>query len=151
MNKFRLFVFLLTLPLLFISLANADDNEEQVCTWAEKILKETLSASYEDTPSDIAEMQQYYMPSAWWPMKEFFASKRDLINKQKLTLHPQLQTAATVVSRGDCGGITCWRVNLAYYIPEFRHDINFSLLIFANSQGNSPFLIQSADMVIRDR
>ncbi|STX41172.1 Macrophage killing protein with similarity to conjugation protein [Legionella donaldsonii] len=148
MDKFRLFVFLLALPFLFISLANADDSEQRVCTWAEQILMKTLSASYADTAEDIASVQQYYMPSAWWPMKEFFSDKRDLINNQRLILHPQLQTAATVISQGYCGGVLCWRVNLAFYIPELHQDIKFSLLILPTSKGNAPFIVQSLDMIL---
>ncbi|WP_019218280.1 hypothetical protein [Legionella tunisiensis] len=147
MDKFRLFVFLLALPFLFISLANADNSDQRVCSWAEKILMETLSVSYNDPPDDTS-VQHYYMPSAWWPMVEFFNDKLDLIYQQKLILHPQLQSPATVVSQGNCAGVACWRVNLAFYIPELHQDIKFSLLILPTSKGNSPFIIQSLDMVL---
>jgi hypothetical protein len=151
MNKFRFFVS--SLLFLFISVANADNSKSQVCAWAEQVLMQTLSVRYDDSPRDVeAALQRYYMPSAWGPMKIFFTDKRDLINKQKLILHPRLKNAATVISQGKCaaGIIPCWRVNLEYSIPELHHSINFSLLIFANSKGDSPFIIQSLDMIIKN-
>lgn len=121
------------------------DGSKVVSDWTQETLLSTLAASYRDTPDDIAEVQQYFFPSAWYPMIGFLKDKRVLINAEKLTLHPYALTPPQIIKSGYCGTVRCWRIKQTIGIPELQLKLDVSLLVVP-STGNTPFLIQSLDM-----
>lgn len=144
--KKSFFLFLLFLSIIFSCHVTAAKNQS-VTDWAKKVLKETLAATWQDTPEQMSAVNIYYMPSAWIPMQAFFMDKVAIIKAKKLTMHPQLKNPPKIVFTGSCGLSQCWRVNLSYILPQLNQETDFSLLIMSTNPGSdSPFIIQSLDI-----
>lgn len=129
------------------SVAIADDNQP-VSEWTQAALLDTLSASYADTPADIAEVEQYFLPAAWHPMISFLRDKRVIVNEQELVLHPRALNAATITDNGYCDQSRCWTVSQSIAIPELRLNLDIAAVVIA-STGKTPYLIQSLNMNLR--
>lgn len=135
----------------FISSLSYASSDEYVTDWAQKTLMNTLAASYLDTPEEVEMIRKEYSQEAWVPMSEFFHKELQIIEEQKLTLHPKPITEVTITRTKHCISVHCWRVNQAYKIPELHMNIGFSLLIVGASPAkDSPFLIQSLDMKVHN-
>lgn len=137
---------MLFLSLYFSSIAHSF-GDSYVTDWTQKTLIETLSASYFDTPQDVALVRKKYSQAAWEPMSAFFNKELKMIDKQKLVIHPKPLTEPKITNLTDCISDQCWRVNQSFNIPELHMNIDFSLLVVsASPSGDSPFLIQSVNM-----
>ena len=135
---------LLSLCISFFAHASGDS---YVTDWTQKTLIETLSASYFDTPQDVALVRKKYSQAAWEPMSDFFNKELKMIDEQKLIIHPKPLTEPTISKLAECISDQCWRVNQSFNIPELHMNIDFSLLVVSASPSeDSPFLIQSVDM-----
>ncbi|AHE66905.1 hypothetical protein Loa_01352 [Legionella oakridgensis ATCC 33761 = DSM 21215] len=121
--KLAVFIFF-----MFSCTAYADDTTT-IGHWAQHVLVETLSASYKDTPAEIAAVRKNYLPGAWGPMHQFLLDKRVEINKKKLTLHPKPLHPPVVIASNDCGLSPCWKVSQSFNIPEMSLTLDFSLQI----------------------
>lgn len=148
--KKTFFLLLLFLSIIFSSHLTAA-NPQELADWAKKVLKETLAATWQDTPEKTEAVSKYYMPSAFIPMQEFFMDKVAIIKAKQLTMHPQLKSEPTIVFSGSCGLSKCWRVNLSYILPQLNQETDFSLLIMSTNPGSdSPFIIQSLNITLHD-
>lgn len=134
------------MSLAIVSLAY-DYSDNDVASWAQQTLMATLSASYLEKPSDIEALRINYTQAAWDPMVNFFHEKLNLIYSEHLTLHPMPLTSPVIVASGNFAGFQGWRVEQAFNVPEFRINIQFSLLILnAKADKEPPFVIQSLSM-----
>ena len=125
--------------------------DDEVVKWSSAVLTQTLSASYQDTPEQIAAVRSHYMLAAWGPMLDFFVEKRAYVQKNQLTLHPTPLSDPTLVASGLCHDLPCWRVNQSFSVPELAFNIDFSLLITITGNMSDPALIvQSMDFVLHD-
>jgi hypothetical protein len=146
-NSLRFF-FNISFFTSFLAHAHKDD---YVTNWAQNLLIETLSISYLDKPHEIDITRKKYSHAAWEPMNSFFHKEIKIIEEHKLILHPKPLTEPTIIRTEECISIHCWRVNQSFNIPELHMNIAFSLLIVsAMPVINSPFLVQSVDMVVRN-
>jgi hypothetical protein len=135
---------LITSPVHYASVNNL--SEKAVTKWTQKILMDSLTASYHDSQSDIESVQKYYSHAAWDPMNLFFDKELNAINTHKLTLHPRPLNNPTVSQENNCQVKPCWRVNQSYNLPELHLNIDFSLLIIRSS--TTEYLIQSLNMKV---
>jgi hypothetical protein len=134
------------------SYVHADDFRS-VGNWTQEILMGTLSASYTDTPAEIAAIKKNYLPYAWGPMHQFLLNKRAEINEKQLTLHPKPLTHPKVMESTNCGVSPCWEVVQVFYIPELSVNIYFSLKVTKGTivkNSPLPFMIRSVSIVIKD-
>ena len=123
--------------------------QPNIQTWTQKVLVDTLSASYTDHQAQVDEVKKNYLPQAWGPMVQFLRDKRIKINTNKLTLHPQPLMAAQVSDSDECGISPCWQVVQSFRIPELSQRINISLYIIPGAMAknsSSPYVIQSLSL-----
>lgn len=148
MNKINFFRFLL-LFFLFISYHAQAFSNKYVSDWAQNTLIQTLSVSYIDSPDENRLIQKKYSLAAWEPMRDFFSKELQIIEEQKLTIHPKPLTKPKVTRSNNCLSSDCWEVTQSYNLPELHMNVDFSLFIVSASPSNeSPFLIQSANIKI---
>lgn len=138
------FVLILSFFASFLIYA-ADD--KYVANWAQQLLIDSLSASYLNTPSEIEAIQKNYSMAAWEPMSDFFENEQQIMELNKLILHPEPLTTPTVSEVEDCMFSRCWRVNQSFNVPELHMNIDFSLFIIKSLSG-SPLLVQSVGMKV---
>ncbi len=130
--------------------ANTIPNSIQVTEWAQRVLMDSLTASYFDTPEDIKSVQKYYSLAAWEPMNSFFDNELKRIEYYKLSLHPKPLTPPKLLKEINCEYKLCWRVNQKFKLPELRMIIDFSLLISRIMQNDTEhYLIQNLNMTVQ--
>ena len=130
----------------FSMLAWADD--QVVLDWSQKVLLQTLSVSYKQTPADFAQIKLNYTRNAWAGLSGFLSDAVETIRADELTLHPKLLTPPDLVEKGNYQGIAYWRVNMLVLVPELNKQLGFSLLIVKTDPTQlGPYLIQSMDIL----
>ncbi len=147
---FHLILLINLLTSSFSFAASNVPNTIQVTEWAQRVLTDSLTASYFDKVDDIKSVQKYYSLAAWEPMNDFFNNELKIINQYKLSVHPIPLTKPTLSKDPNCEYKLCWRVNQKFKLPELKMTIDFSLLISRIIQRNSEYyLIQSLNMNIQ--
>src|SRR3990167_5082273 len=139
------------MALIFSSMANAF-TEKEVIEWGSQVMEKTLSASYLDTPTDIANNRKNYMLAAWGPMLDFFSDKRAYIQKHQLILKPKDISKAKLLDQGTCHGLPCWRINQSFLIPELKFKIDMYLLITTEGPrgGEQTLVVQSMEFTLHE-
>ncbi|RUR05324.1 hypothetical protein [Legionella sp. km772] len=138
----------LALLLFVICFYSHADNQASLGDWTQNLLTATLSASYKDTPAQIAELRKNYLPQAWGPMIQFLRDKRIQINEQKLILHPLAVNSPEIMESNQCGIAPCWQVTQSFDIPELKVRLAFVLQVIPGevAKNAGSFVVQSVSM-----
>lgn len=143
-------ILLINLLISSVSFAASNiPNSILVTEWAERVLMDSLTASYFDKTEDIKSVQKYYSLAAWETINDFFNNELKIINQYKLSVHPKALTKPMLSKETNCEYKLCWRVNQKFKLPELRMTIDFSLVITRIIQSNSEhYFIQNLNMNI---
>ncbi|MFC3908656.1 DotI/IcmL/TraM family protein [Legionella dresdenensis] len=130
--------------LFFITPAINSAGPQDVISWTEQTLSNTLALDYNNIDQQLEAVKSHYTVNAWEALGTFFNQGVSTIRSQKLVLHPEALAPAQIEAEGDYSGIHYWRINQDYYIPEVNMTVRFSAIVIRAT--NPPYIIQSLDM-----
>lgn len=136
----------LAILLVFFSPVSFAYSDQEVTDWGAKVMLKTLSASYLDSPADIASVRKNYMLAAWGPMTDFLVQKRAYIQQNHLILHPTPLGSAQLVDKGTCHNTPCWSVSQSFFIPEISSNVEMTLSITLIGIQQQDLIVQSMDV-----
>ncbi|GGI83889.1 DotI/IcmL/TraM family protein [Legionella impletisoli] len=151
MSRRTILSLFLVVPLLCSSLSYA--NDPGVSDWTQKTLLETLAIDYTDNEDLYQRMRPNYTYNAWNALGDFLQNYIQIVQANKLVLHPKAIGPATILESGVVSksnffaGIPYWRVHQLIRIPELNLTIDFTVLVIANAQGK--YIIPTINMALQ--
>lgn len=148
MNPFLNKALLLAILLLLSSLIQANQNED-VISWSEQTLLNTLTASNNQQDKSFGEIKKNYSFDAWSGVVDFLGNRLQTIKAKKMILNPTINGTSQVLNAGITSGIPFWRVQVDISVPELDITLGFTLLVLASySSSDSPYVIQSLNIKV---
>lgn len=124
------------LMVLVFPLWASGGNDKVITDWTSKVLKETLTVSYTETPEEANAPSKYYSYNGWNNIADFLGSRMPNVKKYKLITTPIADGPAEIVSSGVYKGLPFWRVNQAWTIPQVSVEVWFSVVVMQKPDGN---------------